>query len=242
MNSNVIARSIATKQSLCLSILLLLSTMAFADETAKPSDFAQPKAAVPENPGATATTPAAVAATAEPAVKTTAPISQPGDYKVGVDDVLDIAVLQPEQMALTVIVSPDGSITFPYIGKVEVKGRTAAQIQDEIQTRLADGYLKYPVVSVAVKESRSKKFYVYGEVLKPGTYFLEDNMTVLKAISTAGGFTKYGSSSRVKVLRPKSGAAGYDMIKVDMKLIINGLAEDTLLKPGDIVQVEEGVF
>ncbi len=67
-------------------------------------------------------------------------------------------------------------------------------------------------------------------------------MTVLKAISTAGGFTKYGSSSRVKVLRPKPGAAGYDTIKVNMKLIMNGLAQDTVLEAGDIVQVEEGVF
>ena len=84
--------------------------------------------------------------------------------------------------------------------------------------------------------------YVYGEVLKPGTYLLEENMTVLKAISTAGGFTKYGSSSRVKVLRPKVKGAGYDLIKVNMKLIMNGLANDVVLEPGDIVQVEEGVF
>ncbi|HPN66812.1 MAG TPA: SLBB domain-containing protein, partial [Candidatus Omnitrophota bacterium] len=100
----------------------------------------------------------------------------------------------------------------------------------------------YPVVSVAVKESRSKKFYVYGEVLKPGTYFLEDNMTVMKAISTAGGFTKYGSSSRVKVLRPKVNGSGYETFKANMKLIMNGLAKDIVLEPGDIVQVEEGVF
>lgn len=218
-------------------VFLLISSTAFADETAKSSDFAQPKAAMPEKPGASVTASATV-----PVAEITAPISQAGDYKVGVDDILDIAVLQPEHMTLTVTVSPDGSITFPYIGKVDVKGKTPSEIQDEIQKRLADGYLKYPVISVALKQSQSKKFYVYGEVLKPGTYLLEDNMTVLKAISTAGGFTKYGSSSRVKILRPKPGAAGYDMIKVNMKLIMNGLAEDTLLRPGDIVQVEEGVF
>src|SRR3989338_8675704 len=166
----------------------------------------------------------------------------PAEYKIGNEDILDISVLQPEKIAMTVTVSPDGSITFPYIGKVIVKDKTPAQVQDEIQQRLTDGYLKYPVVSVSIKESRSKKFYVYGEVSRPGTYFLEDNMTVLKAISTAGGFTKYGSSSRVKVLRPKVKGAGYNMIKVDMKLIMNGLANDVVLEPGDIVQVEEGVF
>ncbi|MFA5147891.1 MAG: polysaccharide biosynthesis/export family protein [Candidatus Omnitrophota bacterium] len=204
-----------------------------ADEAAKPMNFAQPKAAVPQE---AETVPNADTAIAE------APAPATQDYRVGNEDILDIAVLQPEQLALTVTVSPDGSITFPYIGKVDVKGKTPSEVQDEIQSRLADGYLKYPVVSVAVKESRSKKFYVYGEVLKPGTYFLEDNMTVMKAISTAGGFTKYGSSSRVKVLRPKAGAAGYETIKANMKLIMNGLAKDIVLEPGDIVQVEEGVF
>ena len=164
------------------------------------------------------------------------------EYKIGIDDILDIDVFQPEKIAMTVTVSPDGSITYPYIGKVDVKDKTAAEVQDDIQKRLSDGYLKYPVVSVSVKESRSKKFYVYGEVTKPGTYFLENDMTILKAISTAGGFKKYSDSSRVRILRTKPGASGYDMIKVNMKLIMNGLAQDPVLQPGDIVQVEEGVF
>ena len=211
-----------------------------ADEAAKSMNFAQPKAAMPsEKPQASANNAQDVPQTAAIA---DAPAPKSADYTIGNEDVLDIAVLQPEQLALTVTVSPDGSITFPYIGKVDVKGKTPSGVQDEIQSRLADGYLKYPVVSVAVKESRSKKFYVYGEVLKPGTYFLEDNMTVMKAISTAGGFTKYGSSSRVKVLRPKVNGSGYETFKANMKLIMNGLAKDIVLEPGDIVQVEEGVF
>ncbi|MFA5339252.1 MAG: polysaccharide biosynthesis/export family protein [Candidatus Omnitrophota bacterium] len=231
-------------------VFLFIASVAFADETIKRSDFAQPKAAIPQAATPRAgTIPVAQEGTG-PSLVNSAPIAEavtpqparPKEYKVGVDDILDINVLQPEQMALTVTVSPDGSITFPYIGRVEVKGKTPAEIQDEIQSRLADGYLKYPVVSVALKQSQSKKFYVYGEVLKPGTYLLEDNMTVLKAISSAGGFTRYGSSSRVKVLRPKVKGAGYDMIKVNMKLIMNGLANDVVLEPGDIVQVEEGVF
>jgi len=223
-----------------IASLFVFAQAAQADEVSRPSNFAQPKAATPEKE---ASQPAAVPEQADVQVpEAGAPAAASQEYKIGNDDIIDIAILQPEQLALTVTVSPDGSITFPYIGKVDVKGKTPSEVQEEIQTRLSDGYLKYPVVSVAVKESRSKKFYVYGEVLKPGTYFLEDNMTVLKAISTAGGFTKYGSSSRVKVLRPKAGAAGYETIKVNMKLIMNGLSKDIVLEPGDIVQVEEGVF
>lgn len=220
-------------------IILAAAAQVAADEPTQNFNVAQPKAAQPARP-VSGTCASEVPAIVQP--ETLLPAPKSADYRIGNEDILDIAVLQPEQLALTVTVSPDGSITFPYIGRVDVKGKTPVEVQDEIQTRLSDGYLKFPVVSVAVKESRSKKFFVYGEVIRPGTYFLEDNTTVLKAISTAGGFTKYGSSSRVKILRPKAGAAGYDAIKVNMKMIMNGLAQDVVLESGDIVQVEEGIF
>ncbi len=179
-------------------------------------------------------------------VAASAPTTQPAagpDYNVGIDDVLDIAVLQPEKLGVTVTVSPDGAITFPYIGNVHVKGLTLARVQEEIQAALANGYMKYPVVTVSLKESRSRKFFVYGEVMRPGTYQLEENTTVLRAISMAGGFNKFGSSSRVKVLRVKNQGAGYENIKINIKAVMNGdSAADIVLKPGDTVVVEEGVF
>ena len=175
------------------------------------------------------------------APKPEVPIST--EYIIGNDDVLDITVIQPEKMALMVTVSPDGNINFPYIGTVPVKGMTLEKVQNVIQTRLADGYMKYPVVSVTLKECRSKKFFVYGEVARPGTYYLEDNSTILKAISLAGGFTKYGSSSRVKVLRPKKGEKGYETIKVNINAVMDGSSkDDVVLETGDIVVISEGIF
>jgi len=163
-------------------------------------------------------------------------------YTVGVDDVLDINILQPEPLAATVTVAPDGSVNFPYIGNVKVKGASLENIQKEVQARLADGYMKYPVVSVALKETRSKKFFVYGEVVKPGTYFLDYGTTILKAISIAGGLTKFGSTSRVRILRPKNGA-GYETIKVNIASVMAGDSKsDTTIMPGDIVVVSEGIF
>jgi len=165
------------------------------------------------------------------------------EYTVGVDDILDINVLQPEKFITTVTVSPDGSITFPYIGNVQVKGMTLSSIQDEIQTRLGNGYMKYPVVSLSLRETRSKKFFVYGEVVKPGTYLLDDRTTILKAISMAGGFSKFGSSSRVKVLREKKDKPGYDTMKVNMSAVMQGSSTDDItITPGDIVVISEGVF
>jgi polysaccharide biosynthesis/export protein len=164
-------------------------------------------------------------------------------YTVGVDDILEISVLQPDEMLRVANVAPDGMITFPYIGTIKVKDLTITQIQEKVQTALADGYMKYPVVVVSLQESRSRRFFVYGEVIKPGTYSIAENTTVLRAISMAGGFTKFGSSSRVKVLRPKSKDTGYETIKIDIKKVMNGESQnDILLLAGDMVVVSEGVF
>ncbi len=164
-------------------------------------------------------------------------------YTIGVDDVLDINVLQPEKISTTVTVAPDGTINFPYIGSRQVKGKSIAEAQDVIQRGLADGYMRYPVVSISLRESRSRKFFVYGEVVKPGTYALDESTTVLRAISMAGGFSRFGSSSRVKVLRLHSNKPGYETIKINIKGIMDGSSnDDILLRPDDIVVVSEGVF
>lgn len=165
------------------------------------------------------------------------------EYTVGIDDMLTISILQPDKFATEAVVSPDGSISFPYIGAVKVKGFTLAEIQNRIQTQLADGYMKYPVVMVSLRESRSRKFFVYGEVIRPGTYSIEENTTVLRAISMAGGFSKFGSSSRVKILRSKKNEPGYEKIKVNVKAVMNGDSNvDIILQAGDIVVVSEGIF
>ena len=186
---------------------------------------------------------AVVGAPASPAAGTESYGQSREPYFVGVDDILDISILQPEPLATTATVGPDGSISFPFIGSVRVKGMTTAEIQQDIQQQLADGYMKYPVVSVSLRESRSRKFFVYGEVVRPGPYLLDEQATVLRGISMAGGFTKFGSSSRVKVLRPQLGDAGYETLKVNIKAVMDGNSkEDLLLKTGDTIVVSEGVF
>jgi polysaccharide export outer membrane protein len=174
---------------------------------------------------------------------TSAVAAVPTGYTIGVDDILTINVLQPEQILNDVTVSPDGSISYPYIGTINVKGLTLKAVQAAIEHDLGNGYLKYPSVVVYLKQSRSLKFFVYGEVVHPGPFYLENNTTVLRAIAMAGGFTRFGSASRVKVLRPKKDTGGYDNIAINIKAVMGGDSnEDLLLKSGDMVVVSEGIF
>ncbi|MFH0974681.1 MAG: polysaccharide biosynthesis/export family protein [Spirochaetota bacterium] len=165
------------------------------------------------------------------------------EYKVGVGDIIEIRILKPDPSVDRVTVSPSGDISVAYLGSVRVKDKTITEIQQNIQWRLATGYLKYPVVTVSLIESRSRNFTISGEIVRPGTYPLGDNTTVLKAISVAGGFTRFGSKSKVRVLRQRNDRPGYTKIEIDVGKVIEGDARaDLVLEPGDIVVVSESFF
>jgi polysaccharide export outer membrane protein len=164
-----------------------------------------------------------------------------GEYVVGVDDILDVSMIKPESIAgtVTVAVAPDGAITVPYIGNVHAKGLTLPKIQDEVQRRLGDGYVEFPVVSVSLRQTRSKKCIVYGEVNKPGAYPVEDGMTLLHAVTVAGGLIAPGAMGRVTLMRPKAGG-DFEVTESDIATVLREAAGQAGVLPGDsiIVTVE----
>ena len=159
------------------------------------------------------------------------------EYRVGIDDVLDIVFIKPESMASTVTVAPDGAITVPYIGNVQVKGMTLPDIQKEVQAQLAKNFMEFPVVSVSLRQTRSRKFVIYGEVLRPGAYPVEADMTLLHAITVAGGFSVSGSNGRIKLLRPKPGKSEMDGIEWDIASMQRGAGYDVNVLAGDTLIV-----
>lgn len=170
-----------------------------------------------------------------------APAETTAKYTVGVDDILDISILQPEKISATVAVSPDGSITFPYVGNVQVKDMPLEKIQEKIQSLLSNN-MKYPVVSISLRESRSRKFYIYGNVTRPGTYPMEEKLTLLRSISIAGGFVQYGPASQVKILRPKKGQNVFENIKINISDLMEGITRDIFIHQQDVIEVSAGMF
>lgn len=158
-------------------------------------------------------------------------------YKLGVGDVVQVSMLQPDKMDVVLTVAPDGTVVFPQIGQIYVQGLTPFEIQEKIQNALRE-YINYPLVSVSLQESRSQNFYVYGEVLRPGAYPLKEKSTVLQAIALAGGFTRVASLSNIKVVRQNVETMKNETFNVDLSGSNRPGATDLFnLASGDVITV-----
>lgn len=121
-------------------------------------------------------------------------------YVIGPLDVLDIKVWNQPQLSGAFAVGPDGMISLPLIGDVKADGLTAAQLRDTIQSRLKDCCLNDPIVESSVGKINSKKFFVYGEVLRPGPYPLNEETTIMDALSEVG-FKDFANPKKIQIQR-----------------------------------------
>jgi polysaccharide export outer membrane protein len=157
------------------------------------------------------------------------------DTTLGAGDVFEVRVFRQDDMTGTYSVSSEGTISFPLIGEVAVAGKTPAEVERELRERLADGYLQSPQVSVLVKEYRSKKISVFGQVREPGTFAYSEGMTVVEAVAQAGGFTDLARKNAVTVTRTVSQEK--TRFTVPVEDIGEGKADNFHLRPGDVVFV-----
>jgi polysaccharide export outer membrane protein len=131
-----------------------------------------------------------------------------------------------------VSVHQDGKITLPLVGDLEVGDKTPNQIEKIISQALSK-YVVNPLVTVTVQEVLSKKYYLDGEVAKPGEYPLVAPTTILEAISKAGGLAMFANTKKIYVLR------GDQRIPFNYKDVIRGknMKQNILLKPDDHIFV-----
>jgi protein involved in polysaccharide export with SLBB domain len=171
------------------------------------------------------------------------PVSQPpiaSDAAIGPGDLFDVRVYGEPTLSSIYEVGSDGTINFPLIGAVKAQGKTPPQIEKEIEQRLAEGYIKQPSVSVRVTEYRSRRVSIFGQVRQPGTFPYSENMSVVEAITKAGGFTGMARKNAVRITR-KSGEKT-ESINIAVEDIGQGRAPNFLLRPGDVIFVPERLF
>ena len=125
----------------------------------------------------------------------------PAGFLLGPEDELEITVWKNLELSRITAIRPDGLISMPLIGDIQAAGLTADVLAQRITERLKQYFATTPSVSVSVKTINSYSVFVMGEVAKPGKYQLKSYITVLQAISTAGGFTVYASRNKLQIVR-----------------------------------------
>ena len=165
------------------------------------------------------------------------------DYLLQPGDLVEIQVYKENDMDRTLRISSQGTIAFPLIGSINIADLNISQAEKKVEDNLKS-YLKNPSVSILIKEYANKTLYVLGQVKKPSSIPIppEKNMTLLEAITSAGGFTDIAAVSKVKVLRMEKGVQ--HAIEVDVSQITKegNKQLDISLKPGDIVFVPQSLF
>jgi polysaccharide biosynthesis/export protein VpsN len=154
-------------------------------------------------------------------------------YTLALNDVISITVFnEPDLSFPRLTITESGEISFPYLGEINVKGKTAVQLQEIIAEGLRPDYLINPKVTVTIVEYRP--FFLTGQVAKPGSLPYQPGLSLRQAITLAGGMTERASASRISVISElEAGGAKAESVKVGL---------DYLIKPGDTITIEESFF
>jgi polysaccharide biosynthesis/export protein len=158
-------------------------------------------------------------------------------YQLHEGDTMTISVWKDAALQKKVVVLPDGSITFPLVGSIEVVGLTATEVEEAITQKLTK-YIADPVVTVEITGIEGNRAFVIGKVIHPGPIIINGRITVLQAISIAGGFDKFADENNVKVIR--HGADNTTLIyPVNYNGILSGtdVSTNIYLQAGDTIVV-----
>lgn len=157
-------------------------------------------------------------------------------YVIGAEDVLNISVWKDPELTQNVPVRPDGKISMPLLNDIQAAGLTP----NELKAQITQGLKKYitdPVVTVIVTQINSQRVYITGEVTHPGSLQLLPGMTILQALSSAGGFTNFANTKKIYMFRMVSGKQVN--FPFDYKDVIHGKKSDenVMLQAGDTIVV-----
>ncbi len=162
--------------------------------------------------------------------------TQDPNYSIAPEDVLTIDVWKEPEISRTVPVRRDGKISLPLLNDLQAAGLTPTQLGSEIVEKLR-ATIVHPQVTVIVAQMSSLRIYILGQVTRGGAYPLVPDMTVMQALSIAGGFTPYANVKKIYVMRKENGAD--KIFGVNYKEVISGrkTEQNIQLKPGDTIVV-----
>jgi polysaccharide export outer membrane protein len=211
-------------------IVLTLAIPALAQK-ATPKTKGQAVNAAVSNGGRDVSAPQSAAPAAAPATA-----ANDSSYVIGATDELDISVWEQPDLSLRVPVRPDGMISLPLLNDLQAAGKTPMELRTLITDKLST-LVKDPQVTVVVIAINSQRVFVLGQVLKAGAYPFFPGMTVLQAITSAGGLGVFANEKKIVVMRTENGQQV--RLPFNYKDVVRGLKseQNIVLKPGDTVLV-----
>lgn len=156
----------------------------------------------------------------------------PKAYIIGAEDLISIRVWREPENSGQFVVRPDGKVSVPLLGEIQAAGMTPEQLGNNIATGLQK-VMVHPEVTVGVEKVNSKKYFIQGEVNRPGSYPLVIDTTVLEALVNAGGFREFANTKKIVILR------GTERLKFNYHEVTKGkkMEQNILVKPGDQIIV-----
>jgi polysaccharide export outer membrane protein len=155
-------------------------------------------------------------------------------YLIGKGDIIEVNVWKEPMLSGETFVRTDGMVSLPLLGDVKAEGRTPMELREEIKSKLEE-YVESPTVTVILKGPVSQKYYLAGEVSKPGEYDLTKDLSFLQAMARAGGFTEWADKNDILLIRMENGVE--NRIRINYKDIVKGKGENIHIKANDTIIV-----
>jgi polysaccharide export outer membrane protein len=183
--------------------------------------------------------------TSEPIDQQVSDTTLSSEYRIGIDDRVQVSVWRNPELSVTVPVRPDGKISVPLAGDIQAGGLTSIEVAKAIQEKLAV-YVRDPQVTVIVAELKSHEFLtrvrVTGAVRAPSSMPYRQGMTVLDAVLQAGGLNQFAAPDRTMLYRKKDSKVKIYSIQLDGILKKGELETNFDVQPGDVITVPERFF
>lgn len=187
-----------------------------------------------------ATAPADLSSIPRSSVDALAATTRPGSnsYRIGPLDVLDISVFKVAELSQLAQVAETGTFNYPLVGEIKAGGRTASEVEKDLERRLGDKFLRNPQVTVLVKQYNSQRFTVDGAVKKPGVYPMRGQSTLMQAVAGAEGLTPTADNTLI-IFRQNGNVQS--VAKYNISDLRAGTVEDPVLQSNDIVMAPTSV-
>ena len=171
------------------------------------------------------------------------------EYQIQPGDNLNIEVLEDSSLNRSVVVLPDGRISFPFAGTLRAAGRSATQVQSDVTAAIQANFANPPTVFVSVvpgqmdanePQGATIDVYFLGEVNAPGLLEVKPGTTLLQAIAIGGGVTRFAAIKRIQLRRTNRQTGVQNVVTLNYKALANGTASNVIeLKDGDVILVPE---